>query len=297
MFPRFFRVAFWSASLLVSFDLNASAEVGENRCGAMRLADDSVIHAPRPAVGSAWTYSVGQGVAPSTLRLERIEEGEGLYSAEASGRVWPGHREQLNTYTQVNPLREGEQVMLRFPLHVGATWEDSFVEPGEIQLSSGSFRYTYQEWAVSEVVSVEEVTIGLGSFSAFRIERTARWVKSRPESDDLPHMLNDGAGEVDGIDRSVSWYVPEIGRVVMRMAQTMHPSYARFSRIDAQSAATLITELVAYSDPGGCALEGAPLHATLPQQAPMGYPFRDNNTWEYMLQTRPHRAQRVAAEP
>ncbi|MGO1540603.1 MAG: hypothetical protein ACTHZI_12335 [Luteimonas sp.] len=297
MIPRLLQWGLSGVCLLASVGVDAAAAEMGRRCELPPLSSDSVIHAPRPAVGSAWTYSVGGDVPPSTLTLEKVDGGEALFKVEANGRAWPSLRERLDTYARVNPLRDGEQVLLRFPLQVGETWEDEFVEPGEIELGSGSFRYTYQEWAVSEVVAVEEITTALGSFPALRIERVARWLKSRPESDDMDHMRIDDVGEVDGLDRSVSWYVPAIDRVVLRKAQSMHPARAYHSRIDEKSAASLITELVAYSEPSGCVLEGAPVSAKLPGQAPSGYPFRDNDTWEYMLQTRPHRAQPVAEEP
>ncbi len=304
----------WILPLLALCSVPVYAGARHERCGLAAISDDSVADVPKLEPGTVWVYSVGAGQPETEMTLMTIDGARATYgmrviapktefSAEYrpaeevaslhSGPVVISHSERVETYTDINPLREGAKILLQFPFHVGSSWEDEFSEPGEQSGAFGRYQYRYEERSFSEVVAVEEIETAFGKLSAFRIERFANWVKSQPVSETMSYMRVDDDGTVTGRDASVSWYVPALGRVVMRVeavSQSGHLPFDRNLRIGAAN--TRVVELISYSTPSGCAFSGQPIRARLPSAPPSGYRFRDNNTWEYMLQTRGHRAMR-----
>lgn len=130
--------------------------------------------APSSSPGTQWTYSGGAGFPATSMQLKTVQNGQReLEIAEVVLR-----RERIATYADVNPLRKGEKVLLRFPLKVGDQWQDRFEEPGEFNARSGRYRYDYEEQGQSRVTAIETVRTALGEVSAYRIEREARWRKS-----------------------------------------------------------------------------------------------------------------------
>lgn len=237
------------------------------------------------APGTRWTYSVGADHHVSSLRLDGM--------AESLTRLTVGHGlqrvEHTDTYADVNPLRQGRKEILRFPLAVGTAWNDEFAEPGAVVGPNGVYRYDYEETASSRVVAMETIKLGLGDVPAYRIERSARWRKSNPRSNDMPGMRWQGQAAVEGLERSISWYVPAMGRVVLKRSITAHPSYALYLSAERNSRDVIVTELVAFESPGGCRVEGEPIHAQrFAGRQPLHYPWVFNDTWEFRLQRDAH---------
>lgn len=289
----------YAVILVAGLGPGAGAVAGEAAwpaaCRGAPLTEHSVVQAPALRVGTEWAYSVGGERPASRMRLARVEDGVGFYRIDGAERA--EYSERLDRYAQPNALRQGEKVLLRFPLRVGASWQDQFSEPGEVARPIGTYRYRYSERALNRVVAVEEVSIGLGTMPALRIERDAFWTKSDGESEDMDQR-NEGSGEVEGLDRSVSWYVPALGRVVLRKQVRMHPSYQAFKDADDDTRDVRITELVAYQDPAGCRLEAAPTQARMndADQHPLGFPIRFNDTWEFLFQRHEHRPREDKAD-
>lgn len=236
-------------------------------------------------LGTRWTYSVGADHPVSSLRLEGM--------AERLTRLTVGHGvqrvEHTDTYADVNPLRRGRKEILRFPLAVGAAWDDAFAEPGAVARDSGTYRYDYEEKGSSRVVALETIKLGIGRVRAYRIERSALWRKSNPRSTDMTGLRWQGPAAVEGLERSIRWYVPAMGRVVLKRSITAHPSYALHLSAESTSRDVIVTELVAFASPGGCRVEGQPIHAQrIADRPPLHYPWVFNDTWEFLLQRDPH---------
>lgn len=254
-------------------------------------AIDGTIERPlQLAPGTRWTYSVGANHPVSTLRLDGM--------AESLTRLTVGHGlqrvEHTDTYADVNPLRQGRKEILRFPLAVGAAWNDEFAEPGAVVSENWGYRYDYEEKGSSRVVAMETIKIGVGNVRAYRIERSAHWRKSNPRSNDMTGMRWQGREAVEGLERSISWYVPAMGRVVLKRSITAHPSYALYLSAEGNSRDVIVTELVAFESPGGCRVEGEPIHAQrFADRRPLHYPSVFNDTWEFVLQRHPHIPERA----
>lgn len=259
---------------------------------ACRLdAIDGTIERPlQLAPGTRWTYSMGPDHPVSSLRLDGMTERlTRLAVGDGVARV-----EHTDTYADVNPLRQGRKEILRFPLAVGAAWNDAFAEPGAVVGANGTYRYDYEEEASSRVVGMETINIGIGSVRAYRIERRARWRKSNPTSDDMTGRRWQGRSAVEGLEHSVSWYAPAVGRVVLKRSITAHPSYALHLQEAGSSRHAIVTELVAFESPGGCRVEGEPVHAQrFADHRPLHYPLVFSDTWEFLLQRDPHIPERA----
>ncbi|WP_416057872.1 hypothetical protein [Stenotrophomonas maltophilia] len=261
-------------AMLTAFDVSA----------APACAFDLPIIDPQPVAthqpGTHWTYSAGAMHPPLTLQLQAVEPQQlALGIAGTSVR-----REWRGTYADVNPLRKGEKVLLRFPLSVGAQWQDTFEEPGEIRAPFGRYRYDYQERGSSRVVAIETIRTALGDVNAYRIERDAHWRKSKPHSDDMKGMRLAGDGVVEGLERSISWYAPSVGRVVLRRSITAHPGYAAYLSAENDSPNLIVTELIGFGQPGGCRVDASPTQARAPRDVlPLHYGPMFNDTWEFRL--------------
>ncbi|HFJ9664696.1 TPA: hypothetical protein ACG5JQ_000295 [Stenotrophomonas maltophilia] len=241
--------------------------------------------APTSAPGTQWTYSGGAGLPATPMLLKAVQNGQReLEIAEGTLR-----REWIDTYADVNPLRKGDKVLLRFPLKVGDQWQDRFEEPGEFNARSGRYRYDYEEQGQSRVTAIETVRTAVGEVSAYRIEREARWRKSNARAVAGADRPNAGDGVVEGLERSISWYAPDVGRVVLRRRVSGNPAFAAYFSAEDDTDNLSITELVGFQQPGGCRIEGVPVQARVAGQVfPLHYPLVDSDTWEFRLMRDPH---------
>lgn len=287
--PVDLRRALWVACLAVAVSAETASAQALAACG-LEMTDGTIERPSQLEPGTRWTYSVGADHPQSSLRLDgvaggltRLTVGRGLQRVE-----------HADTHTEVNPLRRGRKQLLRFPLAVGATWSDTFAEPGAVVRADGSYRYDYEEQATSRVVAVETIKLGVGTLRAHRIERKARWRKSNPQSNDMTGLRWQGQAAVEGVEHSISWYVPAMGRVVLKRSITAHPSYADSLSAEPNWPDVIVTELVGFDSPGRCSVEGPPLHAHwIVDRLPLHYPVVFNDTWEFRLQRDPHIAERA----
>lgn len=224
---------------------------------------------PTLVVGTTWTYSDGEGATEHRLRLARITESEATYAL--SGNV--SLVENWITATDVNPQRDGEKVLLRFPLNVGKSWTDSYSEPGVLHTPAGDYRYIYDETATSTVSGVEDIAVGAGRFRTVRVDRIAHWVKDhlqplpgRQEALPPPDGLR-----VEGYAHTRLWYAPDVGRVVRQATLPLadvRPGTLQEDLID--DPAARVSELVAYHGEEVTCPQGAPVTAHLPMDDPHG---------------------------
>ncbi len=100
----------------------------------------------------------------------------------------------------------------------------------------------------------------------------------------MKHMRLDGSGAVNGMERSISWYAPSVGRVVLRRSIKANPNYPRYPTAENDSPHLMVTELVGFQRPDGCRVEAAPTQARVPDDLPpLNYPLMLNNRWEFLL--------------
>lgn len=254
---------------------------GEVKCELQPLDVDAVVSARVIGEGGHWGYSVGAEFATTELVLESKQDGVAHYRVNDDGQ-W---LEVIEDYAVPNSSRDGRQQLLAFPLSVSARWQDAYSEPGQVAGPFGTYRYQYKETATNVVVGVESIRIGVGSIPAFRIERVASWEKSSPQSADMVGYKFHKNGTVTGVDKITSWYSPQLGRVVLRSRNTMHPSLAQSVAPDTRAAHTRVTELVYYRGPDGCELRGEPTQARLenPDRPTIGYRLYFNDSWEFRM--------------
>lgn len=240
---------------------------------------------PSSSPGTQWTYTGGAGFPATPMLLKAVQNGQ--RELEIAGGLL--RREWTATYADVNPLRKGEKVLLRFPLKVGDQWQDRFEEPGEFNARSGRYRYDYEEQGQSRVTAIETVRTALGDISAYRIEREARWRKSNARAVDGVDRRNAGDGQVEGLERSISWYSPGVGRVVLRRHVSGNPQFAAYFSAEDDTDHLSVTELIGFQQPEGCRVEGAPTQARVAGRVfPLHYSLVDSDTWEFRLMRDPH---------
>ena len=246
------------------------------------------IEAPKLQAGSRWSYTPGRDLPVSTLRLLRAEAGEAEYEVNGTAKLL----ENPNTYSDVNPLRHGDKVMIRFPFKLGDTWEDRFSEEGEYKTRYEHYLYDYEEASSSKAAAIERITVAAGTFQAIRIDRTAYWVKSHPrpaEGNELSRSSESDDVKVSGATLTQLWYVPSLGRAVLKALRRVgDPHYA-----DAQdllkNANTSIIELSDYTDEHThCANKPVVLARQPEQYFPIGYAVVRNDTWEWAFRMREH---------
>jgi hypothetical protein len=209
-----------------------------------------------PKPGTTWIYSAGP--ATTHMLLARVDTAQDRVhyqvkpGDDAAGRS--NERalvEVLSTYTDPNPARQGTKRLLAFPLTPGKRWTDDFSERGIAHRGDASYRYHYEARAESHVAGVERVRVGAGEFEAVVIDRTEQWHKSAPQllqGSEADHFMDEkSAKEQTGITCTQSWYVPELGRVVLRaILVTGDPMFCG-DKLYTRAAATVI-ELVRYDD-------------------------------------------------
>lgn len=216
--------------------------------------------APTLTAGTTWTYSSGEAATERRLRLAYVTESEAVYALSGNGSLV----ENWMTATEVNSRRDGEKVLLGFPLNAGKSWTDSYSEPGVLHTPSGDYRYTYNETATSTVSGVEDIAVGAGRFRTVQVDRIAHWVKDHlqilpgPQEAPLPP---DGL-RVEGYTHTRLWYAPRVGRVVRQATLSLpdgHQGMAPADLID--NPAARVSELVAYHGEETTCPQGAPVNA------------------------------------
>ncbi len=236
-----------------------------------------------------WSYTAGEDLPISTLRLLRADMNEAEYDINGETKFL----EQVSTYSEINPLRKGEKIIVRFPLKLGDDWTDEFSEEGEYRNSYEHYYYDYHESSSNSAAAIENITVAAGTFKAMRIDRIAYWTKSNPraaEGGKVSRQSSQDEVKVSGVTLTQIWYVPSIGRAVLKAQLRLgHPLYARSPMDLLQYANSAIVELTEFEQgPNRCANKKI-LQARQPEMyAPIGYAVVYNDTWEWALQMREH---------
>ncbi len=249
-----------------------------------------------PAAGTTWCYSVGEGHM-SAMTLKGVHNGIASYDIGPAGAASLKLDEQVDTYTPLNPGRNGERRLMVFPLKQGKQWEDRFDETVTTSLGGGhAWHYRYKAVASSEVIGTEKRQVGAGTFDTFVIARTTSWTKSAPGTSDaaLGDMhCDDRECSVSGYSKEVFWYAPSIGRAVLRAYSQSGFPQSMFDDTSAEllkNASSLVTELAGYGDDATCKATQPTRFAAVPSAPWFGFALWPNNAWEF------HMARDIARE-
>lgn len=277
-----------STRLLLALSITLLCSAATAACVSEPIGRTQRMEAPKLQAGATWSYTPGKDLPVSTLRLLRADAGEAEYEVNGSARLL----ENPQIYSDVNPLRHGDKVMIRFPLKLGDTWEDRFTEEGEYKTRYEHYLYDYEEASSSKAAAIERITVAAGTFQAIRIDRTAYWVKSHPrpaEGDDMSRSSESGDVKVSGITLTQLWYVPSLGRAVLKASRRVgDPHYADTQDL-LRNANTSVIELSDYTDGRShCASKPVVLARQPEQYFPIGYAAVPNDTWEWAFQMREH---------
>lgn len=244
-----------------------------------------VIRRTLPPVGTTWVYSDGRGRMSKTKLLSVNQDRTATY---ALGEGAEEHlQESMDSYLEAPGVHKGRKAILRFPFKVGDVWKDQFTEPGQIRQQSGfSYSYTYEEESYSQVKGREILEVGAGRFETYRIQRDAYWKKSQATSPS--DILEDASGDqsLSGFSRTIYWYAPKAGRVVLR-AQTQvgsrPPDWIEDATIAfLQNAHVDVVELVSFAVQGRTPTVGVPKFAWRPRMAPYsGFKLYLNDTMQF----------------
>jgi len=145
--------------------------------------------------------------------------------------------------------------------------------------------------------AIERITVAAGTFQAIRIDRVGFWTKSNPRAaadDRDPRDAAGGKTEVSGVNLTQLWYVPSLGRAVLKASvREGDPFYRQAAEDLLRKGNTAIVELTGYeSGQSRCAGQSA-LQARQPEQyVPLGYPAVANDTWQWAFQMREHHPRR-----
>lgn len=247
------------------------------------------VQAPTQAPGTRWVFTGGADFPPTQLRLIDTKEGVTINKVNDVVEL----REKNSTYTEVNPSRDGEQVWIHFPVAIGDRWQDDFREVGEYHSQYEHYFYDYHETSSSQVVGVEEITVAAGTFKALRIDRIAYWTKDHPQTAEDSRFSRTSSAErpaVSGVTLTQLWYVPPVGRVVLKAQMRIGDGYY----------ANLVSELLEHRNAAVIELrqyEQGPIHcddvpvrlAVQPEMyMPLGFPAQQNDSWEWAFQMRNH---------
>lgn len=262
-------------------------------CRVMNWDEGKPVPAPATRQGSTWTYIAGQGIAPTHLTLTRTTKDENVYAIDGGGE----HVEVASTYAAPNPIRKGQMTLIRFPVKVGDSWEDTFEEEGEFRSRYEHYRYDYEEKAHSKVLGIETIDVAAGRFRVLHIVREAGWVKSNPRALTPGPIERKGDAKdarVVGWTITHFWYAPTLGRAVMKASMRVgDPLYIPDSASMLNMARTAIVELQSYEGGGKRCADKPIWQARTPDSyMPIGYPLTFNDTWEWALQMHEHRARR-----
>ncbi|WP_176051410.1 hypothetical protein [Burkholderia sp. BCC1644] len=252
-------------------------------------AATTAAHRTLPAAGTTWCYSVGAGHV-SAMTLKAVHAGVARYDIGPAGGTPLALDEHVDTYTPLNPGRNGERRLIAFPLKQGKQWEDRFDETVATTLGGGhAWHYRYKAVASSEVIGTEKRQVGGGTFDTFVIARTTSWTKSAPGTSDaaLGDMhCDDPECTVSGYSKEVFWYAPSIGRAVLRAySQSGFPpsTFVDTSAELLKNASSLVTELVGYGDDATCKAAQPTRLAAVPSAPWFGFALWPNNAWEFQM--------------
>lgn len=269
------------------------AQAARKWCQVAAWDEKAPVPAPKLQVGSVWTYVPGQELPVTEMTLNATSGDDNVYAL-------PGgvtHTESASTYAERVPGRAGNKVLIRFPLKVGATWEDSFKEEGEFRSAYEHYRYGYEEQASSRALGLETIDVAAGRFRVIHIARTASWTKSRPRLVSAKLESREGDADalsVSGLTITHIWYAPTVGRAVLKASiRVGHAAYMPDEASLLNYANASIVELQSYVGQGQQCRDKPFLLSRQPEMyAPIGYPLAANNTWQWALQMREHRPRR-----
>jgi hypothetical protein len=281
-------------SALVALSAAALAGAADAACPAQALSRSQPIEAPKLVPGTRWSYAVGKEFPNSTLQLLRADAHRAEY--EVNGKL--PLVENPDTYSDVNPLRQGTKVLIRFPLQLGDTWTDEFSEEGEYTNRYEHYYYDYQESSRSKAAAIERITVAAGTFQAIRIDRVAYWAKTRPraaEGDDASREPAPDNLKVTGATLTQLWYVPSLGRAVLKASLRVGDAfYAQAAEDLLRNAKSSVVELAGYdSGDSHCANKPVLLAGQPEQYLPLGYAVVANDTWEWAFKMREHHPRRT----
>lgn len=270
------------------------AEATGKLCQVAAWDEKAPVSAPKLQVGSVWTYVPGKGLPVTEMTLSATSDDGNVYALP--GGV--NHMESASTYAERVPGRAGNKVLIRFPLKVGATWEDSFKEEGEFRSAYEHYRYDYEEHASSRAMGLETVDVAAGRFRVIHIARTASWTKSKPRMVSTTTTPREGDAatlSVSGLTITHIWYAPTVGRAVLKASiRVGHAAYMPDEASLLNYANASVVELQSYVGQGKqCRDKPALLSGQPDMYVPIGYPLTANNTWQWALQMREHRPRRA----
>lgn len=240
-----------------------------------------------PKPGAKWIYSNGTDITTEIELTSGSSSGVVTYSYPKFNNTF---QEDIATYSDINPLRKGKKILIRFPLKDGDKWEDSFSEKGKIQLvENTAATYDYEEQSKSYVVGIELIKTAAGTFKTFHILRFAQWKKTNPVAIEQSNSIRTEGGIVAGYTRTDIWFAPAIGRAILKAQRTAGSE--RYLETDdvLKMADAQIIELIAYSDEKhSCKTNSKPSLARPGDVLQATWPMRRNDTWEFYMQNRPH---------
>lgn len=283
---KFLSVAIFFLSTVLQIGAVFAADAS---CPLQNWNSTEPIMAPKLQQGARWSYTAGEGLPISKLRLLRAEMDEAEY--EVNGKT--KHLEKISTYSEVSPTRKGEKIVIRFPLKLGNTWADEFSEEGEYNTPYEHYYYDYHESSTSNAAAIEDVTVAAGTFKAIRIDRIAYWIKSNPrkaEGSKFSRHSSQGKVNVSGVTLTQIWYAPSIGRAVLRAhLRVASLAYTSIPKDLLQHSNSAIVELSEFEYGDARCANKQLLQARQPElYIPTGYAVVYNDTWEWALQRREH---------
>lgn len=205
-------------------------------------------------------------------------------------------KENLNDYTWVSPVEFNRQVR-SFPLTLGKTWKNSYQAQIKVHAQEGTeWEYTCKAESSSYIAAVEKITVASGTFDTLVIERIIQWTKSNPHYTGIPPespmVCGETSCELQGITSEILWYVPKIGRDVLKSVE-ISGSPAMISRSHEstlKNSAALVSELTGYGMQvrTGKDLPAAKFAHEIPDNAFIkGFRLMMNNSWEFAMSRDP----------
>ena len=262
------------------------------------LSPNTLVPAPQLIPETQWRYQSSPEFPQTVLTFKQTDGDLNHYAVGDAGPL----TESASHYTATVPSRKGLKQLIRFPFRLNDRWNDDFTEVGEYRREHEHYVYQYHEMAYSKVAAIESVTVAAGTFMAYRIDRTAYWEKTQPralEDDQQGRPLAEASFKVDGTTLSQIWYVPALGRAVLRAQLRLGDSYYASSKdrlLDWGN--TLVIELVEWTQGNHHCARQPHVKGRYPEQyLPIGYAVAALDSWEWPLQMRDHTPQTSPAKP
>lgn len=235
-----------------------------------------------PPVGTIWLYQTGDN-KPVALTLKSVGESRATYDV-AHGKATLV--EDIDTYRRANDHQLG--IPLKFPLSPGKEWSNSYTATITVQgPNESSWQYRYRANAYNQVLKVERITVGAGTFTTYLVDRRINWTKDQASGEGFfSRYHNAGDGVVSGSTRNLLWYAPKAGRVILRAHQVSGWSHLFNDSPEAflNSARTMITELVGMAQPDESPRSHEARYTSKPPHVGwIGFKLYANDTWEYLM--------------